>query len=300
MIEPVLPMLAISAAPFDSSAYVFEVKWDGVRALAAMEGNRWRLWGRELADYGGRYPELEVLRRLPSGTVVDGELVMFQAKRADLNAILRRHHMTHPGRIRHASRQQPVRFVLFDILYHHGRPLLQEPLLERRGVLAELLSEIDAPALMFSAGTAEFGRSFFERMVADGHEGVMAKHQTSRYLPGRRSAVWKKIKPTEVLPCVIIGYTRCREGIHRLLVASVHQGFLRYLGQITSGFSDRLKADLERRLAQRRRPRPVVVCPQQALWVEPDLYCRVRFQHWTPRGRLRGASFAGLLGDEKT
>src|ERR1019366_8201378 len=133
-----------------------------------------------------------------------------------------------------------------------------------------------------------------------GHEGVMAKHQTSRYLPGRRSAAWKKIKPTEVLPCVIIGYTSCRDGIHSLLVASVHQGPLRYVGQITSGFSDRLKADLERRLAQRRRPRPVVACQRQALWVEPDFYCRVRFQHWTPRGRLRCASFAGLLGDEKT
>ena len=300
MIEPVLPMLATSAAPFDSSAYEFEVKWDGVRALAAVEGNRWRLWGRELADYGGRYPELEVLRRFPSGTVVDGELVMFQGNRADLNAVLRRHQMTHPGRIRHASRQQPVRFVLFDILHHHGRPLLQEPLSQRRSVLAELLTKIDAPALMFSEGTAEFGRSFFERMVAEGHEGVMAKHQTSRYLPGRRSAAWKKIKPTDVLPCVIIGYTRSREGIHSLLVASMHHGPLHYVGQITSGFSDRMKIDLERRLAQRRRHRPVVACPRQALWVEPDLYCRVRFQHWTPRGRLRGASFAGLLGDEKT
>src|ERR1035438_9379169 len=121
-------------------------------------------------------------------------------------------------------------------------------------------------------------------MVADGHEGVMAKHQTSRYLPGRRSAAWKKIKPTDVLPCVIIGYTRSREGIHSLLVASMHHGPLRYVGQITSGFSDRMKIDLERRLAQQRRPRPVVACPRQALWVEPDLYCRVRFQHWTPRG----------------
>ena len=148
---------------------------------------------------------------------------------------------------------------------------MQEPLSQRRGVLAELLTEIDAPALMFSEGTAELGRSFFERMVADGHEGVMAKLQTSRYLPGRRSTAWKKIKPTEMLPCVIIGYTSCRDGIHSLLVASVHQGPLRYVGQITSGFSDRMKNDLERRLSQRRRPRPVVACPRQALWVEPDL-----------------------------
>jgi len=299
MIEPFLPMLATSAPPFDSGAYVFEIKWDGVRALAALEGASWRLWGRELADYGGRYPELEVLRRLPSGTIVDGELVMFQASRADLSAILRRHQLVHPERIRHASRQRPVRYVLFDILYHKGRSLLQEPFWRRRCILADVLTGIDTPELMFSEGTVEFGRNFFERMVAEGHEGIMAKHQSSRYLPGRRSAAWKKIKPSHVLPCVIIGYTPCREGIHSLLVASVHRGELRYVAQVASGFSDRLKTDLQQCLAQRRRPRPVVACPRQGLWVEPSLYCRVRFQQWTPRGRLRGASFAGMLDDEK-
>jgi ATP-dependent DNA ligase len=81
---------------------------------------------------------------------------------------------------------------------------------------------------------------------------------------------------------------------HRsLLVASVQQGVLRYVGQVTSGLSDRLRTDLQRRLARRRRP--VVACPHQASWVEPNLYCRVRFQQWTPHGRLRGAAFAGLL-----
>ena len=78
MMDPLLPMLAMSASPFDSRDYIFEVKWDGVRALAAVEKGRWRLWGRELANYDGRYPELDVLRRLPAGTIVDGELVAFR------------------------------------------------------------------------------------------------------------------------------------------------------------------------------------------------------------------------------
>ena len=93
MMDPLLPMLATSASPFDSCDYVFEVKWDGVRALAAVDKERWRLWGRELANYDGRYPELDVLRRLPAGTIVDGELVASQDNRADLQAILRRHPM---------------------------------------------------------------------------------------------------------------------------------------------------------------------------------------------------------------
>jgi bifunctional non-homologous end joining protein LigD len=90
MMNPILPMLATSASPFDSKDYVFEVKWDGVRALAAVEKTGWRLWGRELADYRGRYPELDVLRSLPPGTIVDGELVVFQENRPNLDAILRR------------------------------------------------------------------------------------------------------------------------------------------------------------------------------------------------------------------
>ena len=89
--NPILPMLATAAAPFDSAEHVFEVKWDGVRALAAVAAGRWRLWGRQGVDYTPRYPELAVLGRLPAGTVVDGELVVWQAGRADFPALMRRH-----------------------------------------------------------------------------------------------------------------------------------------------------------------------------------------------------------------
>jgi bifunctional non-homologous end joining protein LigD len=91
---PVLePMLAVAAAPFDSAQHSFEVKWDGVRALAAVEAAGWRLWGRGLSEYTPRYPELEVVRRLPAGTLVDGELVVLRAGRPDLAALLRRHQL---------------------------------------------------------------------------------------------------------------------------------------------------------------------------------------------------------------
>jgi ATP-dependent DNA ligase len=121
--------------------------------------------------------------------------------------------------------------------------------------------------------------------------------QSSRYLPGQRSAAWKKIKPAQILPFVIIGYTPSRDGLHSLLVAHAHRGALRYVGQLTSGFSNLLRTELARRLVLKRRPRPLVACPRHACWVEPELYCRVRFLQWTPRGHLRGASFAGLIED---
>jgi bifunctional non-homologous end joining protein LigD len=295
MIPPILPMLATSAQPFDSDEYVFEVKWDGVRALASVDEGHWRIWGRQRASYDGRYPELEVLRRLPAGTVVDGELVVFQDGRPDLHAILRRHQLVHRTRIKHASAQTPVHYLLFDILYHRGRSLLHEPWQRRRAVLADLLAAIDVPQLVFSAALAGRGQDILARVVAQGHEGIMAKHRSSRYLPGQRSAAWRKIKPARVLPCVIIGYTPSPEGIGSLLVASAYQGPLRYVGQVRTGLSEQLKKDLGQSLARLRRHQPVVACRRSALWVEPDLYCQVRFLHGSGRGQLRSPCFLGLL-----
>jgi DNA ligase D-like protein (predicted ligase) len=294
---PILPMLATTSQPFDSSEHLFEIKWDGVRALAAVEEGHWRLWGRELADYSGRYPELDVLRRLPSGTIVDGELVVFKDGHCDLNAILGRHQLVNPMRVRFAS-QTPVRYVLFDLLVHQGRCLMNEPLFRRRAALTDVMTNLgDTPGLMFSEGVVGLGQDFFERVVGQGHEGVMAKHLASRYQPGKRSSSWRKLKPAEVLPCVIIGYVPSRSGIHSLLVATVHDGVCRYVGEIASGFTDAMKADLGRRLAQIQRHEPAVLCPRKARWVEPTLYCRVRFLAWTPNGYLRGASFKGLMDD---
>ena len=122
MLPKVMPMLAVAAEPFDSPDYSFEIKYDGVRALAAVDTTSWRLWGRERADYTARYPELDVSRRLPAGTLVDGELVAFDEEaRPDLSRLLRRHGLTDPWRIRKAQQWSPVRYVLFDLLYHGGR-----------------------------------------------------------------------------------------------------------------------------------------------------------------------------------
>jgi bifunctional non-homologous end joining protein LigD len=103
MLPRLLPMLAVSGEPFDSPDYSFEVKWDGIRAMAAIEAAGWQLRGREWADYTERYPELDVLRRMPAGTLVDGELVAFDAAGCpDLPRLLRRHDLTDGWRIRQA------------------------------------------------------------------------------------------------------------------------------------------------------------------------------------------------------
>ncbi len=135
-----LPMLATASAPFDSEEYSFEVKWDGVRALAAVEQGHWWLWGRHGVDYTPRYPELAVLGRLPAGTVVDGELVVWRNGRADFSALLRRHqrHWANPA----LGQRLLVRYVLFDLLCLRGQSLLKEALAGRRARLQELLADI--------------------------------------------------------------------------------------------------------------------------------------------------------------
>ena len=291
------PMLAVTAEPFDSTEHLFELKWDGVRALAATESGGWRLWGRQPVDYQPRYPELEVLRRLPAGTVVDGELVLFRQGRADLAALQGRHQLVHPRKIRYASRYKPVSYLLFDLLYWQGESLCGQPLSERRKRLEELLARYGEPELVFSQGIVGPGRAFFEQAISQGHEGVMAKQLTSSYMPGRRNAAWRKIKPRRSIPCVIIGYTQGRNGVATLLVAAPWNGTLQYVAELFSGIRDQQRKELARRLSPDVCGQPIVACPkpQKALWVEPKYFCHVRYFQRTALGRLRDASFYGLL-----
>jgi bifunctional non-homologous end joining protein LigD len=292
--KQLLPMLATASEPFDAPEYAFEIKWDGVRALAAVEASGWSLWGRDGVDYTARYPELAVLGRLPPGTLVDGELVVLRQGRADFAALRGRHQRRRP--LPAGYQPTAVSFLLFDLLYERGRALLKETLRQRREQLRALLEKINEPPLVYSDAVDAAGRAFFAQAIAQGHEGAVAKEQAARYWPGKRCSSWRKIKPAELLPCVIIGYRGGRHDLQCLLVATVRQGVLRYVGQLTRGWSADCAAELAGKLgAVRRRSRPVVACLHRAWWVEPQLYCRVRCQGWTSQGRLRHGVYRGLL-----
>src|SRR5215470_5222796 len=171
MVPQVLPMLAVAAEPFDSPEYSFEIKYDGVRALAAVDRAGWRSWGRARADYTARYPELDVLRRLPARTLVDGELVAFDEEgRPDLRRLLCRHGLTDPWRIGQARQWCPVRYVLFDLLYHRGRCLMPEPLVRRRGMLAHVCEKLDVPEVEFSPAVIGAGTMLYQTVLTAGHE----------------------------------------------------------------------------------------------------------------------------------
>ena len=295
MIERISPMLAAQGEPFDSDDHLFEVKWNGVRALAAVEAGGWRAWGRESADYASRYPELELLRGLPPGIAFDGELVVLRDGRADFDELMHRHQLVGPRKIQQARRLRPATYVVFDLLYAGGRSLLGRPLAERRRQLEDLVAGQNDPRLVFSQGVVGAGTTFFRQAVEQGHEGVMAKHLRSRYLPGQRGQAWRKIKPFQSIPCVVLGYSPSRQGFRSLLVGAVWRQRLQYVAELTSGFTQQARRQLAPRLRELIRSQPAVACPKQAAWVEPQIYCEVRFLERTSSGRLRGASFLALL-----
>lgn len=288
-------MLARQGEAFDSDAHLFEPKWDGFRALAFVEASGVRVVSRRRNDFTPRYPETDVLRALPPGTLVDGELVCVREGRVDFEAMLQRE-QARGLRIQTLAGMLPVTFVAFDLLYHAADPLLGEPLAERRKRLEGLVAHVDDPRLLLSEGVIGPGRAFFEETRRLGIEGMVAKELASPYEPGQRSGAWTKVKKGERIPCVIIGYARDDEGGMRSLIVASDQrdGTLRYVGRVGSGLSEILRARLQARLDTLRRSEPIVACDYDGVWVEPTLFCLVKFQDWTSSGTMRAPVFERL------
>ena len=190
------PMLAQRAnAPFDSADYVFEVKWDGIRCLAFIERHGVRLQSRELVDITVQFPELACLAALPTGTVLDGELVILRAGRPSLAEMQHRVQLQNHHRIQYASQAAPVLYLVFDLLYTQGTSLMAAPLTVRRAPLERLIPPASFSQVMVPESLRRSGRALFESVVARGLEGVMAKRTDSPYRMGKRSRAWLKIKP---------------------------------------------------------------------------------------------------------
>ncbi len=191
----VAPMLAGASKPFDSDAHLFEVKWDGIRALAFIERDGYRLLSRHRREVTDPFPELAGLARTGSGVVLDGELVVLRDGRPDLGLIQARQHTADPLKIRNLARTRPVTYVVFDLLYFDYHAVMNNTLLERRRRLRETLADVSDPRIVFSEGVIGSGTELFAQVCRLGLEGVMAKGLTSRYRPGRRTGAWLKIKP---------------------------------------------------------------------------------------------------------
>jgi len=187
------PMLAKRGTPFDSPEHLFEIKWDGTRALAFTDTHGYRLVNRHRADVTERYPELGFLNNLPAGIVLDGEVVVLRQGKPDFSLLLSRNQARASLKIQSLARTIPATYIVFDLLYHRFESLLVLPLWARQQRLETLVRACADSRLVFSEGIVGQGRAYFEAVCRKGLEGVVAKRLDGRYRPGRRA--WIKIKP---------------------------------------------------------------------------------------------------------
>ncbi len=305
------PMKAVSGTlPHDDEAWGYEIKWDGMRILVAIDGGLRGLsaTGR---DVTGRFPELAPLGDSLSGHRVglDGEVVALRDGRPDFGRLQHRMHIANPAEAARRAREEPLVYLAFDLLHLDGIDTLDLPYLERRRLLGELVEP--GPTWQVPAYQEGQGAALLALADRQGLEGVMAKRLQSRYEPGRRSGAWRKVKVRRRQELVVGGWTpgEGRRGTHfgALLVGYYEPGepLLHFSGGVGTGFSGDELDWLQARLDERATddcpfhgplPRPVAL---HGRWVRPELVAEVEFGEWTAEGRLRHPSYVGLRDDKE-
>jgi bifunctional non-homologous end joining protein LigD len=308
--ERLRPMLATAGPLPDTDAgWSYECKWDGVRALVAVEGGRIRVTSRNDLDVTVSYPELRALG-LALGTrqvLLDGEIVAFDDDgRASFSLLQQRMHVSDAAKARRLAAQVPVSYLVFDVLHVDGRSTLDLPYEERRRLLEslELAGECWATPASFPGRS---GAEVLRGALSSGIEGVVCKRLDSRYLPGRRSDQWRKVKGVRTQEVVIGGYTPGQghraDTIGALIVGLPGPDGLHYAGKVGTGFTDEVLRSLTARFGRLGRatspfagelPRAQV---QGAVWVRPSLVGEVEFSQWTKDGRMRHPTWRGLRED---
>jgi len=293
---------------FDAPGWWFEPKFDGVRTLLYLEGESVRLISRTGRDQTASYPELSRLYRRVNAinAVIDGEIVATdESGRTSFELLQQRMNLASPGEIERIRKKIPVELVAFDLLWLDGRDLTGEPLSDRRQRLKDVVMEDKGLRLIY--WVADEGERFYE--VASEHrlEGVIGKRASSKYLPGRRSEDWRKIKILKRQDCVILGWTPGQKGrsdaFGALLLGAYRDGKLAWVGQVGTGFTDKMLKIVLDRLGALETDKPAISDPELrkvrgAHWVRPELVCEVEYLQITAGGKLRAPSFKGLRPDK--
>lgn len=289
-------MLAKIGEPFDSDDHLFEVKWDGMRALAFTDRGGLRMFNRQRTALVASYPDLGFLAELPAGLVLDGEIVVTREGKPDFQLVMRRQHARAPMRIQSLARSLPATYIVFDLLYEDFAPITDRPLAERRERLQRLVEACPHDQLVLSEGVVGQGRALFEHASDQGLEGIVGKRLDSKYLPGRRSDSWLKMKRAVTVHCAILGFLPDGDDDFKSLVIALEEdGQLRCVGQVGSGIDRAARAELNGLLWSRLRETPLVPAEARAKWVEPGLYCTVSYLERTSNGGLRAPVFIELI-----
>lgn len=307
MPERIDPMLAMpEEGAIRGSDWLYEIKLDGVRAIARKERGRVRILSRNRKSLGDRFPVLvDAIRTLHADSaILDGELVVFDpGGRTRFSLIQPRIHARPVGEGRDET-AAPAYFAVFDLLYLNGFDLRDQPLVVRKALLGKLIP--NPGWIRYTEHVEGDGAAFFEAAGAHGLEGIVAKRKQSRYQEGR-SREWRKIKTTRTEDFVVLGSTPPAGSRSRLgaLVLGQYddEGRLVYVGRVGSGFDEAGLAEAARRLSSlgRKTPliRPVPRDLSDVRWVRPALVVEVRFSEWTPDRKLRAPVFVCFRDDKE-
>jgi bifunctional non-homologous end joining protein LigD len=291
---------------FDDPAWGFEPKWDGVRAILEVADGRVRMWSRNGNEISTAYPELAGLASsLPGDTVIDGEVVAFRDGRPSFERLQARMHLRDARRVAKAAVENPIVFMVFDVLTHAGEDLTGRPLTERRARLEQLVPTSEH--IQLSPLTVGTGHALFEAASTQRLEGIVAKRLDSVYAPGRRHPSWRKIKVVHEVDAVIVGWrpgSGGRSNTLGSLVISLYDGDeLKPIGSVGSGFDQPSLAAMDELLgllAAEEAPLSVEGIPDagSVRWVRPELVAVVEYREVTSSGHLRAPVFKGMRSDK--
>jgi bifunctional non-homologous end joining protein LigD len=295
----------LSKLPADDGGWAYEIKWDGVRAIAYVAAGGLRLESRNLNDVTARYPEVAGLAGALGAheAVLDGEVVAFDEQgRPSFERLQGRMHLT--TGVERRARAVPVAYMAFDLLWVDGEDLMRRPYTERRERLADL--GLEGPAWRTPGYSTGNGAELLSASAAQGLEGIVCKRLDSPYEPGRRGGTWLKVKNTRRQELVIGGWLpgegRRKGHLGALLVGYYDGDALRFAGKVGTGFDQRELERLERLLAPLERTSSPFEGRQPergALFAEPQLVAEIEFTEWTSQGMLRHPSYKGLRDDKR-
>ena len=291
------PMLAMLVDHKPPASWIYELKYDGFRAVAGIKGEAVALWSRNALDLAAKFPAVAtLLEDLPvDDAVLDGEIVILDESGAPRFQLLQR------------SEDNLEHFFVFDLLWLNGHDLRKLPFVERRELLEKLLKKLPKkmrtrvqPSEIVSGDPEEE----LKKSAARGYEGLIAKDPNSTY-EGKRSKSWIKLKAVNQQELVIIGFTPSTHSSREfgaLLLGVYEDETLRFAGKVGTGFSAKLRVELQGRLEKDRIPASAAIdAPRMkgATWVKPKLVAQVHFTEWTTDGKLRHPAFLGLRPDKK-
>lgn len=291
------PMLAtLVKQPFDDENWIFEIKFDGYRALAFIDHKHVQLKSRNNQLWNAKFPTIIAsLEKINSQVIFDGELVVLDMKGKSHFQWMQNYQKQSKGNLY---------YYVFDLLYKDGKDLREFPLIERKALLKKYVNKLALPYVRFSQHLLGKGKVFFKHAVKAHLEGIIGKRALSTY-QSRRSLDWVKIKNILRQEVVIGGFTQpkgSRTKFGALLVGVYNdQKELNFIGRVGGGFDTTVLQEVYRKLKpliQKKNPfknHPKI----SATWVKPQLVCEVSFTEWTQNNHMRHPIFQGLRIDKR-